>query len=435
MPPRIRTETDIRLQRLGYDGSKIWQGSPDRQEWLRDLSDPYTKQRVFREMLENDPDIAAGTRKVVDLICAGRWKFVPPVGLGKDKQAKQVAEFISSILFTDMKTPWRDVVDDMLSSSPWGWSVQWMQWKTRQGRQGKPTSKYNDGLFGLHKIELRPQYTLYGWTKDENNDVIAMRQRDPLTGQIVSIPLFNCLHMTCGAGTTGPEGKAGLRPAYIPFRNQTRLINIALIGEEHRGAGCWVGEVPAAKLEEAKTNSAVDQEIDDFLQGLMQLSTGERNAIIMPSKLNPDGSGTGWNLDLKSTAGGANTTAIEMIRMFREKIMVAIGSQYLLLGMAGSTGTSANAKDQTKMTEIILQGMGTRLCEVINEQLVPWICHYNGINPDYASVLTYRHPRNVDLAGLSSLIAAANGAGVPIVDANDRNELREIGDLPPTEAQ
>jgi phage gp29-like protein len=178
---------DSRLRTLGYDGSKIWSGQLDRQEWHRDLQDPFTKQKIYREMLENQPEIARGTRDVSDQLKTGKWPIRPPKGMGKNKRAKETADWLQAAL-EGMTTPWTDVLEDCLSGIPFGYNLSEITWKNQ------------DGMWLPDRIERRPQWTAYGWLKDTEGRVVAFRQRDPQTGALVDIPLeYKALHLTFGA--------------------------------------------------------------------------------------------------------------------------------------------------------------------------------------------------------------------------------------------
>lgn len=437
MPPsRQKTLVDAALESIGYDGSKIYPGQLDRQEWHRELSSPLTKQKLFREILENNPDVMRGFRLPVDLLTAGKWRIRPPKGMGKDKRALEVAAFLQGVI-DDSATPLYDMIDDLLSALPWGYVVSEIIWKRRNGRNNTQPSAHNDGLWGIHKIELRPQYTAYGWAKDnETGEVVAFIQRDPQTGALAYIPLTKALHLTLGAGTTGPEGKAGLRNVFIPCRNKRRLTEIIHIGEEHTKAGIFVMEAPTEVLNRAKNGDAdALAMVEDTIQSMAQISVGERACIVMPSSIGPDGKPSGWSFDLKNTASSSRGDAIEMIRMHREDIAIGIGITFLLLGMNGSGGSKGQSEDQTSLAATIMQGLGDRVSDVFTRQLFPRIVAMNGMDPALCPTMTYTHPRKVDLTGLAQLIGVAQTAGIPLVDANDADELRERAGLSPRTAE
>lgn len=433
--PRKKTLVDAALESLGYDGSKISPGQLDRQEWHRDLSSPFTKQKIFREILENNPEVTRGFRLPVDLLTAGKWRVRPPKGKGKDPRAIEAAAFVQAIL-DDSATPLYDVIDDLLSALPWGYAVCEVTWKRRNGPRSVPPSAHDDGLWGVHKIELRPQYTAYGWVKDENDQIVAFIQRDPQTGALAHIPLTKALHLTLGAGTTGPEGKAGLRTVYVACRNKRRLTEIIHIGEEHSKAGVFVMEAPSEILKRAAANDAdAATMVEDTVQGMAQISTGERACIVMPSRTNPDNTPSGWRLEMLSTTGSSKGDAIEMIRMHREDIAIGIGITFLLLGMNGSGGSKGQSEDQTLLAATIMQGLGDRAADVFTRQLFPRLLEMNGMDPALCPAMTYTHPRKMDLTGLSQLLTAATSAGLPLVDERDVDEIRERAGLSPRTAE
>lgn len=426
MPSRRPTFYEERLQAMGVDGSKIWSRQLDRQEWHRDLNDPRTKQKLFREMLENTPEISRAYSDVSAILAAGRWKQVPPKALKKDRTALAALE-LCEFAWSQIDTPFRDVLEDTLSGVPWGYVIQWQTWRDV------------DGILLPKSIELRPQYTAYGWMREGDQPtgkIIAFRQQDPQMGTLIDLPLDRCIHGTFGTGTGGPEGKAGLRYVYIAYRNLTRLFNIALIAEERSGVGTWDAQVPSEILKLAREGDQASSAIvDDFLQGLEQISGGERNTIIRPAEEAPDGRKSGWKLQQLPQVQRSDSIN-KLIQTFLQRLMIGLGTQYLLLGQQGTSGgTAAQTGGQLDQKQAILQGLGARVCDLYTTQVNRRICEYNGIPADYAPVWTYRHNQKIDTTALDKLISAATAAGFSLIDETDRNDLRDAGGLPPSESE
>lgn len=429
MAVAYKSTTDVLLQALGYDGSKIWPNQRDRSEWHEELRDPGTKARQFRAMVENDAEIGSSYSRFVELLCMGTWSIVPE---GKDTASKAAALFCREAL-KDMDSSWRDLVDDLAGTAmPWGWSVCEIVWKFRNGEYGDTPSRYTDGLLGIDRVELRPPWTLYGWGKDKDQKIVTMIQKDPLTGRLQPIPISKCIHLTMGSGTLGPEGRAGLRRLYIPYRNESRLRGILLIGQEHTGAGCWIGKVPIGLLASAaKGNSADNAVVTDFLQGLMQLSEGERRCILMPSDEDANGKPTGWDLKLESTKGGADSQGVKILEMMRKSKMIGLGTQFLELGQAGTGGSRALSTDQTAMAADILESVGQRVAEVVTRQMLRPLCTLNGIPAQYAPAMRYKHKRGIDLSAFASLLKTAVDAKVLNLMPGDEDTIRDMLTLPP----
>jgi len=426
MPSRPTLFDQILDQSVGVDGSKIWSSQLDRQEWHPELQDPFTKQKIYRQMTENTPEIASASGDIKSLIIAGNWKQVVPKRFKKDKEAARALELCEEA-WDGMSTPFSDVIDDGLTGLEWGYCIQWIQWEDR------------DGLLLPKTIEIRPQYTAYGWMREDSaptGRIVAFRQRDPMMGTLIDLPLSNCIHSTFGTGTGGPEGKAGLRFIFIPWRNMMRLINIATMSEERSGLGVWDVQVPPEVLAAAKAgDSAKQADLEDIVQGMAQLSAGERNSILRACKTGPDGKPTGWDI-VQFPQVQRNDSINKLIQSSRERMMIGLGTQYLLLGLQGAGGgTAGQTSGQMSRSEAILQGIGNRYANILSVQVNRRICEYNGIDPAYASVWTYRNKRKVNLAFLDKLTATAAAAGIPLLDETDRNDLREAADLSPSESE
>ena len=422
----LPTLYEQRLRSLGVDGSKVWNSQLDRQEWHRELQDPFTKQKIYREMAENTPEIAKSYADVCAMLSAGRWTQKPPRGMAKTPTAIAALELCQSA-WAEMDTPFRDILDDTLTGIPWGYVVQEQTWQEI------------DGVLLPKSIELRPQYTAYGWLREggaPTGKIVAFRQRDPLVGQIIDIPLEKCIHGTFGTGTAGPEGKAGLRHIYIPYRNLTRLKNIALIAEERSGVGTWDAQVPPEILKAANDgDTASSALLDDFIQGLEQISSGERNTILRSAEETPTGQKTGWKIQQLPQIQRSDSIN-KLMQTFLQQIMIGLGTQYLLLGQQGTSGgTAAQTGGQIGLSESILQGIGNRVCEIYTRQVNRRICEYNGIEAAYCPAWTYRHNTKIDVSALDKLISVAAGAGIALVDDTDRDDLRSAVGLAPSEGE
>jgi hypothetical protein len=404
---------------IGVLGTLQWPNQPDLTERHPELQSWWRRRYIYLEMAL-DGAFARPINDMVNLLAAGEW----PIVAANTPNGNDVAEFVRSVL-TDMRVPWRDVLADALSALGWGWSVQEICWKVRNGRTGTPKSKYDDGMWGIDALEPRRQETMYGWLQCEdggyNFDQFALTQ-----SHMVMLPKEKILHFTLFSGAAGPEGVGFFRTGYTRWRDVQRYDESLRIGAFRNLAGVPVFRAPAEAVA-ADPASPIGQAFAAFKNAGATYVRNERTSFVLPEKT------AGWDVEILAGNGtGDLMKAVGERRdvAFRE-LMIVVGAQYLTLAQGGGGGGRALSEDQTELAESVLQGIGERLCEAFNGQVIERLVEVNGFDLGDMPMLAFKPNKNADLSGLASLLKAATEAGMLFPQPSDNQRIRSLADLDP----
>jgi hypothetical protein len=130
---------------LGATGLKRTSGYIN-EEFLPQLKGRKAVQ-IYREMSDNDPVIGSLLFSVDRLLREIDWRVEPASSKPEDKQA---AEFIEQCM-DDMSSTWDDVISEILTMLPFGWSWHEVVYKKRVGpweKDPKHRSKFTERSAG-----------------------------------------------------------------------------------------------------------------------------------------------------------------------------------------------------------------------------------------------------------------------------------------------
>lgn len=405
------------LGQIGVLGNLQWPNQPDLTERHPELRSWWVRRYIYLEM-SLDGTFARPINDTIQLLSAGSW----PIIAANTPKGNDAAEFVRSC-FEDMRTPWRDVLADILTALGWGWSVMEIVWKARHGVTGTPRSRHEDGAWGIAALEPRRQESMYGWLlRDDGSydfDQFAITQ-----AKMTPIPAEKIIHFTLFSGSSGAEGVGFYRTAYIKWRDVTRLDELLRIGAFRNLAGIPIFRAPAEAVA-ADPGSALGQAYSAFKSSAATYVRNERTSFVLPEKE------AGWDVELLQ--GGSNDSSKYVMdhrnQLWRE-MMIIIGAQYLALAQGSSGGGRALSEDQTELAESVLLGIGERICEAINNQLISRICDVNGIAPEDYPCMTFVPSRKVDMSRLATLLKVATDSGLYTPQDGDEAVIRDIMGLP-----
>lgn len=407
------------IGQIGVLGNLQWPNQPDLTERHPELQSWWRRRYIYLEMSLDTP-FARPINDMINLLSAGNWPVVP----ANTERGNEVAEFVRGALL-DMRVPWRDVIADAMSALGWGWSVQEICWKVRNGRTGTPKSKFDDGMWGIDALEPRRQETMYGWLPREDGgydfDQFALTQP-----RMVTIPKDKILHFTLFSGASGAEGVGFYRVAYSRWRDVVRYDEFLRVGAFRNLAGVPKFYVPEEALA-ADAASPIGQAVAAFKASAATYVRNERTAFTMPAK------GSGWDVEILSGQGSGdlmNAVGTRRDAAFRE-IMMAVGAQYLTLAQGQSGGGKALSEDQTELAEAVLQGLGDRFAEAFSQQVIERLCEVNGFEPDDFPVIQFKPNKKANLAGIAALLKVALESGMVLPQPSDNERLRSLIDLDP----
>jgi hypothetical protein len=366
----------------------------------------------------NDPLLGSVLLGIEMLVRRVDWSLQ---AADESKPAADAAAFVDSSLH-DMSGYWPgDTLAQILTFLGWGWSCLEVTHKRRDGANGKPPSRYDDGRIGWHKWALRPQATRYGWEFD-GDEPSALIQADPATFKRFVIPLDKCLLFRYASRDNSPEGSTPLRIAYDAWYYKRQLQKIEAIGIERDLAGLPVMYIPGSDI---ATNSAVYQAAQTIVTGIRNDS--QAGAVVAGDR---DQSGNRkQELTLLSSGGSRAFDTDAVIKRYANEVVTAFLANVLRTGQDG-VGSYALAETQGGLFQ---QSIGAHLDTVantINEQAIIPLLRLNGYDDELAPTLTHGDIESADLARLGKYLLDLAGAGMLEASPELTVFLHEVAGLP-----
>jgi hypothetical protein len=180
--------------------------------------------RVYREMGDNSPIVGAVLFAVQGVLRKAEWRVE---AANDTPEAQQMADFVEG-LKDDMSAPWEDFVTETLSMLQYGYAPHEIVYKRRNGRKGfkspTPSSRFDDGLIGWHKLPLRGQDTVLKWFFDANGKVLGLTQQ-PWIGPLLDVPMEKLLLFRPTLHKNNPEGRALDPETMIPTPDGWRKLD------------------------------------------------------------------------------------------------------------------------------------------------------------------------------------------------------------------
>lgn len=393
--------------------------------WLYEEYDPRLRgangRRVYRDMLDNSPVVAAARLAIDNTIVGCEWR-VQPAGAAEGHEAppgaEEAAAFVTEVVLKNMQTPWPDVLREMMTAAWYGWSWHEIIYAPR-----------DDGLIGIQDIAIRAQTSLLRWILDPATDqVLGMVQRDPNTGQELVIPEAKSLHITVGGEKRSPEGRSLLRAAYRPWYFIKNLEDIEAIGVERDLAGVPVMYVPKEVLANQETAQPWARVVRD-------LRFNAQAGLLLPSEpyrsANGDPTNTPqYRLELLSSSNSRQVSIGAIVERHERAIARLLLADFLMLGQ-GATGSFALSRDKTDLFLQSLKSLNNAFEAVVNTKLLPRLWALNGLPPEIMPRLSADDVAPANLVELSQYLTALAGSGAQLFPDEELEAfLREKAGLP-----
>lgn len=420
------------------DETKQWQelgstgldqtGGYINQEWLRQLSSSTLRYRAYSEMRDNDAVIGAILYAIESLIRQVEWTVQP--GEDTDK-GRAHAAFVEEC-FDDMDGSFEDMMSEVLTMLPYGYSLFEIVYKVRAGNHQEDLrykSRFADGRVGWRKFAVRGQDTIERWKFSTEGALEGAYQSAPPTYQETYIPVDKLLLFRTKIERNNPEGRSLLRNAYRSWYFLKRLQEIEAIGVERDLAGLPVMEVPATITTSAATSGekALFNQLKTVIQ---QIRRDEREGIIIPSELDTDGKPTGYKLRLLSTGGSRQLNTDTIIRRYESRIAMSVLAEFILLGL-DKTGSFALADSKTDLFATSLKAILDQIAAVFNNDAIPRLMEMNKLDdPSCWPVMTYGDIESQDLDALGTYVQRLATSGMITPDPTLEDSLREMASLP-----
>ena len=407
-----RTLTETGATGLEVSGGRIYEDP------LTQLSGDRWKY-VLRDMLANDSVVCASLFVIEMLARQVSWTVEPFSDDGDDLENR---DFVRDCLFKDMEQTWQDVLSEILTFLPWGWSYFETVYKRRSGfsRNKKTNSRFDDGRIGWRKFAPRAQESLREWQFDASGDITAMVQQPAPDYKTYAIPYERALHFRTAARKNNPEGVSILRGAYRAWYFKTNLENIEGIGIERDLAGLPVAYVPPQILSTSATanEKAFAQQLLNIVKNIRR---DESEGILFPMAYDSHGN-LQYELKLLSTGGQRQFDTSKIIDRYDQRILMSTLTDFLLLG-SKTTGSYALSTDKSEMFTTAIGAFLDSICDVFNRTAIPRLLRLNGKDMTRVPRLAHGDVERVSLEEIGNYIRELSGANI-IFDEDEQNELK-----------
>ena len=346
---------------------------------------------TYRKMRLNEPIIGGLLFHYETILKKTRFNL-------KGKVNKYVEETLTDRFF-------RKVVPDMASVLTYGFYCGEKIWKA-------------DDYVRLVDIEPRHQTTITTINKD---NVV----QSPETGDEVKIPKRKLVLFCLVSDSRYPYGISLLRWVYKPY-----FFKIAIEASEANAVDRDLAGLPTLTAPEGFNFAAADPNypgydpsIKDTVDWAVKVVTSIRKdnqqGVVLPA---------GWSLQLLRAEGSSSkSNTDEMIRRYNTEMCIGLLEAF----MTGALGVAARGTQGDLYLQTLLSacnGVAQTFADVFNEQVIPYICAYNG-----AAVECWVEPEpatNYNLKDLASYVARLVAQGVIEPTKELENGLLRIADLP-----
>lgn len=383
---------------------------------------------VYEEMQANSPVVGASLFAIDMLMRQVGWRVEP---VDESPAALEVATFVDECR-SDMSHTWEDLLSEVFSFVPYGWSYHELVYKVRNGPQAPSSrtaaSKFADGRIGWRKIPIRAQSSRLEWMFDEQGGIRGMVQMAPPTFQRVELPIEKCLLFRPGAHKNNPEGRSSLRRAYRPWYFAKRIEEVEAIGVERDLAGLPVIEVPA-ELTATTASEAQQAAYAAFKKMATNIRMDEQMGVVLPQAYDQHGNKL-YTLSLLASAGSRKIDTVPILQRYYSQIAMTVMADFLMLGHE-KVGSFALADNKTNLFSVALGAWLDAVAETFNRYAIPRLLALNGMDPALAPTLAHGDIETPDLTQIADYIGKLVTAGMPVFpDLRVENILRGYAKLP-----
>jgi len=402
------------------------------EEILRRLQWPLGN-KIWREMSDNDSVVGAILFAVEMLIRGVAWQFEPA---DDSAVAEERADFATSMM-ADMEKPWSEVINDILSFLPFGFSIHELVYKRRNGPQKnkKFNSKFNDGFWAWRKLPSRAQDSIQRWIFTEEEDGVnrgelrGVAQLPPQGGRELIIPVERFLLFRVSSKKDNPESRSVLRNAYRAWFFKKRIEEMEAIGIERDLAGLPIALLPPKYMEDSasKDDKAVYTAVQDIVTSIRN---NEQSGIVFPIAYDEQGNKLfDFKLLGRENGSGKAFDTEQVIQRYDKRIAGTILADFILLGQQ-SVGSFALSDNKTKLFAAAIGAWLESIASVFNQQALPRLWELNGWDLATLPKLTFGDIEKRDLMVLADYFSKLTASGTIMPDEELENWLRSQADAP-----
>lgn len=340
----------IKVESIGSPGTQIYAGYIQ-EDYLHNLQG-HERADVFDQMRRSDAQIAMCLSAVKNPIMSGNWEVEPA---DDTPQQKEMAEFITHLLFEAMDEPWSQFLVEALTCVDFGYSLFELTDKVVMGHPR--WGNYN----AIKQLGWRSQRTIHRFNcEPKNGKLLSVSQY--VYGdmnRVVDIPAEYLLLFTIAREGSNYEGISFLRRLYGNWFRKDHYMKMNAIGIERFAIPTPIVSVPSGA-------QGTDQ-FDALILALEAYTTHQSNYLTKPA---------GWDIDFANNV--YDPEKVEASVDAEDKRMVKVFlANFLELGMGGSGGAYALSND---LSDFFLGGIkyiATLVCEGLNQHVIPRMIKMN----------------------------------------------------------
>ena len=375
--------SEIGRNGLHIIGGKILEECNEELRWPASIN-------TFKQMAK-DGTIAPALSYFETWISETPSNFVAPVGY--EDKLKADVEFFNQIK-DDMEHSWLAFIKQCISFHRYGFAAHEIVPRRRLNRKG---SKYNDGKWGLRKLPLIAQDTVFAWDYDEqyHRDLVGMKQRvgrqtnwndtNPLPYifinnvlvNYVQIPRENFLLFRNNALKNNPEGTSILAGAWRAWKYKIAYEQVESEGAAQEILGFKVLYIPPEYMT-ADASESKKLIFEEYKKMLANAAVGKNQGFLLPQVIDPNGNKQ-FEFDILSQQGTRSYDVSKIIARYQQEILTSLFADFLTLGQGGG-GSFALSESKSAMTSMIKRSKQREIEDVINHELIPKIYAWNNMD-------------------------------------------------------
>lgn len=366
---------------------------------------------MYDKMRKSDAQVFATLLAMELPIRATKWSIAPATneeGETGDFE-HEVADFVTKALFEKMETCFDDVLREILTMLPFGFSVFEKVW-TSDGEK-----------IWLKKLWSRKQTSIHKWQLQDWT--AGVQQVLPQTAveweaewmNIANIPASKLLIFSFRREGENYEGVSVLRSAYKHWYFKDSMYKFDAVRHERQSVWIPVIYLPETATPEDKAEAQVI---------VSNIRSTEQTGIVMPWPKD-----AGWLFEFADMKSGQSTNLFESIKHHNREIAKNILAQFLELGDTES-GSKALSEDQSDLFLLSLGAIGKQICDIFNRFLIPELCDLNYDNiPEYPK-MTFEKLGSIDYEKFANVLSSLTSAELLTKDEDLEDYLRTTLNLP-----
>lgn len=374
--------------------------------------------KVYDEMRKTDAQVNASLLAMELPIRATKWYVEPAKNENGETEDtdKQIALFVEKSLFEYMDNTWDDLLREVLTMLPFGFSVFekvfWMK-RTDEG----------DKII-LQKLAFRKQSTINNRTQKDNTPWVTQMLQTPATSGVnkwssqISIPAEKLVIFSHRREWDNYEWVAVLRSAYKHRFIKDKLYKYDAIRHERQGVGIPVIYMPDGATEWDK---AYAEKI------VKNIRATEQTGVVMPWSKSK-----WWEFEYADLRAWQSTDFDKSIEHHNREIVKNILAQFLELGNTAS-GSRSLGESQTAYFLMSLEAVAKYICDIFNRHIIRQLTDLNFDTRRYP-LLRFESLNTTNKKDLVDMVSSLVSGGILSPDDTVQGYMRDLLDLPAVEA-